>query len=82
MKCLPEAGVFTLFEYAVDGCLHGHGLGGGIHESMGNRYEVLARTLVVFLAFRELEWVLGNSRQITYQELHVCDSEEMVVLVV
>jgi hypothetical protein len=59
--------VFGVCEHILLGVLHGKGLTGGVHELMSQgKYEVLARVLVVFVAFipffafREMERVLGE----------------------
>lgn len=60
-------GMFSLLEGTVRGLLHGNGLTAGFREiASKNRYELLSRCLVIFVAFipffafRELERVLGK----------------------
>jgi hypothetical protein len=61
--------LFVILEHMVRGLLHGKGLMGGFEEFMQrDRYELLARSLVVFFAFiplfavKELGQVLGRGR--------------------
>jgi hypothetical protein len=61
--------LFSVFEETVGGLLHGKGLAGGFSEILGRgTYELLARCMMVFIAFipffafRETERVLGQSK--------------------
>lgn len=62
-------GLFGVVESAVGGLLHGKGIAGGIDEFMsGGKYELLARCMVIFVAFipffafDELDRVLGEGK--------------------
>jgi len=61
-------GVFTALEYAVKGLWTGTGFTGGIAEFLGKGHELLANSLVVFVAFipffgvKELGRVLGEEK--------------------
>ena len=61
-------GVFTALEYAVKGLWTGTGFMGGIAEFFGKGHELLANSLVVFVAFipffgvKELGRVLGEEK--------------------
>lgn len=61
--------LFIVFEHTVGGLLHGKGVAGGFNEIIDRgKYELLARCMVVFLAFipffaiRELGGVLGEGK--------------------
>jgi hypothetical protein len=61
-------GVFTALEYTVKGLWTGTGFTGGITEFLGKGHELLANSLVVFVAFipffgvKELGRVLGEEK--------------------
>lgn len=62
-------GLFSILEATVRGLIHGQGLMGGVEEISGKGpYEVLASTIVLFVAFvpffalRELDRVLGEGK--------------------
>ena len=61
-------GVFTALEYAVKGLWTGTGFMGGIDDFFGKGHELLANSLVVFVAFipffgvKELGRVLGEEK--------------------
>jgi hypothetical protein len=61
-------GVFTALEYAVKGLWTGTGFMGGITDFIGKGHELLANSLVVFVAFipffgvKELGRVLGQEK--------------------
>ena len=61
-------GVFTALEYAVKGLWTGTGFMGGIADFLGKGHELLANSLVVFVAFipffgvKELGRVLGEEK--------------------
>ena len=61
-------GVFTALEYAAKGLWAGTGIMGGIAEFFGKGHELLANSLVVFVAFipffgvKELGRVLGEEK--------------------
>jgi hypothetical protein len=61
--------VFSVLEATVRGLIHGQGLMGGFEEIVGKgRYELLARAIVIFVAFvpfftlKELDRVLGEGK--------------------
>ena len=62
-------GIFGVVESTISGLLHGKGIAGGFDEFMSaGRYELLARCMVMFVAFipffafEELERVLGEGK--------------------
>ncbi len=62
-------GLFGVVEHTIGGLLHGKGIAGGFEEFISvGRSELLARCLVIFLAFipffafEELERVLGDGK--------------------
>jgi hypothetical protein len=62
-------GIFGVVESSISGLLHGKGIAGGFEELMSaGRYELLARCMVMFVAFipffafEELERVLGEGK--------------------
>jgi hypothetical protein len=62
-------GLFGVVESTISGLLHGKGVAGGFEELISaGRYELLARCMVMFVAFipffafEELERVLGEGK--------------------
>ncbi len=62
-------GLFAVVENTISGLMHGKGIAAGFHELMSTgRYELLARCMVMFVAFipffafEELERVLGEGK--------------------
>jgi hypothetical protein len=55
--------VFTVIEHVVEALIHGKGVRGGIDEILGNgKYEILGRTLILFVALIPFFafWELGR----------------------